>query len=137
MALTQSENFFVYLWLTSGLTNVRKWMWASSIIPFPFMYLRVHFCTLLVKTVWFSSIPVNVSWTWTVNPQPARLVLGIPVQTNPRCFWYFWGKRLKFSLWIYHHEIGTECFTGRFCCSPIQNLGRNFVTGTLQINPAV
>ncbi len=103
---------------TSGFTNVRKRNCAWNIVPF---WCRIHFRTILAppRIIRFSAIPMSVSWTWSINPQPTWLFVRIPVQTNPCSLRYFCGNCLLFSLWIYHDKVGSECFTGEFCCIPV------------------
>ena len=120
---------------TFTFANIMKIIRTYVIIPFPIMDRRIHFSTFLIDAVRFPFIPVSVRGLCSINPYPARFVLGISVQTNPCPMWYFGDKCLLFSLWLYHGKRRSQCFTGGFCGIPVQGIGWDLVARTLHVEP--
>ena len=117
--------------LTIDFTNVRKTVMTWHIIPFSSRGKHVRAILISSMVIGFSIIPVSVCRSWPINPHPAWIVIGIPVQTNPYILRYFRRECLLFGLWCHHGKLRTHSFTGRFCSVPVRTPRRDFIAGTL------
>ena len=126
-------------WLTTGFANVTTWTSTLEVIPFQSVLLSIQLDTRLPSSgiIRFSRIPISKGWPRTINPEPARLVFRIPVQTNKHIVWRTSANRLIFSSRINHNEMGSLSFAGRFCCIPGGWLGRELVARVMKTYPVL
>ena len=116
---------------TLGFTKVLKTMGTWQIIPFSSRGKHVRAILISSMVIGFSITPVSICRSWSINPHPAWIVIGIPVQTNPYILRYFRRECLLFGLWCHHGKLRTHSFTGRFCSVPVRTPRRDFIAWTL------
>ena len=116
---------------TLGFTKVLTTMGTWRIIPFSSRGKHVRAIFISSMVIGFSITPVSVRRSWSINPHPAWIVIGIPVQTNPYILRYFRRECLLFGLWCHHGKLRTHSFTGRFCSVPVRTPRRDFIAWTL------
>ena len=116
---------------TLGFTKVLKTMGTWQIIPFSSRGKHVRAILISSMVIGFSITPVSICRSWSINPHPAWIVIGIPVQTNPYILRYFRRECLLFGLWCHHGKLRTHSFTGRFCSVPVRAPRRDFIAWTL------
>ena len=116
--------------------NVTTWTSIVEVIPFQSARLSIQLDTRLPSSgiIWFSRIPIGKDWP---RIEPARLVFRIPVQTNKHMVWRMSANSLIFSSKIYHNEMGSLYFSGRFWCIPGGWLGRELVARVMKTYPVL
>ena len=127
---------FVTDWLATGFANVTTWTSTFEVIPFQSARLSIQLDTRLPSSgiIRFSRIPIGKDWP---RIEPARLVFRIPVQTNKHIVWRMSANSLIFSSKIYHNEVGSLYFSGRFWCIPGGWLGRELVARVMKTYPVL
>ena len=115
------------LGFTKVLTTTGTWL----IIPFSNRGIHVRAILISPLVIGFSITPVSVCSSWSINPHPAWIVIGVPVQTNPYIFRYLRRECLLLNLWCHHGKLRTHSFTGRFCSVPVRAPRRDFIAWTL------
>ena len=71
-------------WTRHWFANVATWTSTIEVIPFQSARLSIQLDTRLPSSgiIRFYRIPIGKGWPRIINPEPARMVFRIPVQTN-------------------------------------------------------